>query len=891
MDKCRWVPVLRTSVALVGAALAAQALNVAAQDAPDPAVLALTQPANKVEVGIGNVDKASAKFGEYNGLNKKGAFGVLNFDLRGGAYGSDTDATRWMVRATDLGLENRSISGEYGVQGSYRVNLGFDQIERNRSDTYQSPYGYGSGVFSLPSNWVAPRVPQVSATNINFRSFSASTGLANALANGVVVVPTAAQIAQVNNVVANDVPAFHAVELRTKRERYEGGITYNLSPEWQVVAGFRHEEKTGSKPMSTVTSQVSEFAATLADPIDQTTELYNFGLNYTGQKLFAQAAYNVSLFKNSIKSITWQDVNDPTKIATMGSAPDNQYHQFMLTAGYKFSPSTKLVANASIARNTQNDAYITQSQNGNLPVGVPATSLDGLIVTKAFNAKLTSKLSKEFNVSAGYKHDERDNRTAIRTYIFQDATEARAATASPFNAALGFAPNTLASNINIYNNRPYSKKTEQLNLDAEYRYTKGQSVSVGYDWQKIDRYCKNAWIDCVDAARTKEDTGRIDWRAAVIEDLSVRVGYAYSERRVGNYNESAFLSLVPMANVLGVGGAATNGTTVATQSALAYMLANGLTAYGPSTGFSPPYVGNALIYGNNGGIVPQALYGSRNNINEIPGLRRYNMADRNRDKLRSSVNWEASERLSIQLGADYNKDNYANSVYGLKDAKSWAFNLEATLSLSETFAASLFATSEDQRSHSAGDAYGANSATANVNGFTTISPSVCYGTIAARNANGKQDPCLNWNTANRDKIDTLGLTLRKKGLLADKLDLSGDLIYSRAKTDIGVNGGSYANNPFAVVGAPAGTVAAFYIPAAALPTVDTKTTTLRLSGQYAVGKDSGLRVTYLVQRMRSSDYIYDGMQFGTGTNYLPTLEQAPNYTVHVVAVSYVMGFR
>jgi len=33
------------------------------------------------------------------------------------------------------------------------------------------------------------------------------------------------------------------------------------------------------------------------------------------------------------------------------------------------------------------------------------------------------------------------------------------------------------------------------------------------------------------------------------------------------------------------------------------------------------------------------------------------------------------------------------------------------------------------------------------------------------------------------------------------------------------------------------------------------------------------------------------MQFGTGTNYLPTLEQAPNYTVQVVGVSYQIAFR
>jgi hypothetical protein len=32
------------------------------------------------------------------------------------------------------------------------------------------------------------------------------------------------------------------------------------------------------------------------------------------------------------------------------------------------------------------------------------------------------------------------------------------------------------------------------------------------------------------------------------------------------------------------------------------------------------------------------------------------------------------------------------------------------------------------------------------------------------------------------------------------------------------------------------------------------------------------------------------MQFGTGTNYLPTNEQAPDYTVQAVGVSYIYSF-
>ena len=56
--------------------------------ARDEDVAALTNPTNSVEIGVENTSRSSAKFGEYNGLNKKGVDAIGNFSVRGGdAYG------------------------------------------------------------------------------------------------------------------------------------------------------------------------------------------------------------------------------------------------------------------------------------------------------------------------------------------------------------------------------------------------------------------------------------------------------------------------------------------------------------------------------------------------------------------------------------------------------------------------------------------------------------------------------------------------------------------------------------------------------------------------------------------------------------------------------------
>ena len=76
-----------------------------------------------------------------------------------------------------------------------------------------------------------------------------------------------------------------------------------------------------------------------------------------------------------------------------------------------------------------------------------------------------------------------------------------------------------------------------------------------------------------------------------------------------------------------------------------------------------------------------------------------------------------------------------------------------------------------------------------------------------------------------------------------------------------------------------------------LPVVTTETTELHLTAQYMIDKVSSLRIFYWYQKLDSTDYAYDGMQYGTITSVMPTLEKAPNYNVSVVGLSYQYRFR
>jgi len=893
--------------ALVAMMLTAYGGSAAAQEPAKTAVPSKepsqeTLKASNIEIGIGDLSDGSYKAGEYNGLQKKGGLAIGNLDLRDSAAYDGESSLHWRVEGNDLGLGTRSLSADVRQQGRFQANFDFNQLRRNRSDSYQTPYsGAGTGVLTLPSTWQVPTVAGSTGTNSVTNVLSAR-GLIPAIGTapyvdvrttsttlGALLTPTAAQAAQVTGAAAADLAAFQNVNLFTKRTKYEAGFTYNLNDRWGFAANVRPEHKDGLKPMGTVSRNTGgDISAIIPDQIDQNHNQIDTNLSFKGTRSFAQLGYYGSFFRNNVRSMSWQNwATGPAAagagtVNVMGSAPSNDFSQISGSAGFKISSATRLIANGSYARNSQNDTFLTDDTT---PV-VPVSALNGLVVSTLFNAKLTTRFAKKVNLTGSYKYHDRDNRTPVNIYQYADAGEAAVA-----NASFAAGPNNplgavLAQNANA--NRPYGTRLNQVNFDADYALGGGQWIKGGYDFQKIDRACHGSWIDCADVATTNENTLRADWRASVGAggDFTARAGYAYSARR-GTYNENAFLALVPYANVSP--SAATGGAT-----ALSFMNANAWNGWGPALGFAAT-TGNMNVFFPSNNALANAMYANGNRISELAGLRRYSVADRNRGKVRTSLAWQANETWSLQGGVDLNKDHYPDTTFGLQDAKGWAGNLDVTYSPSDNLSTNVFYTYEKLRSLTGGNTYTANSNASTITGgqpgVVGLAGNACdsYTTLQQRNNNNKLDPCLLWSSDALDEVHTLGLGVRKK---EGKLDLLGNLTFARARSDNSLTGGNWANNLLNGPGAAPTTFAAALISATPFPTVSSDTTELRLSGTWALAKSQSLRVAYAYLHMTSSDWIYEGMQTGIGTlsGVLPSNEQPFNYKVNAFAVSYLVSF-
>jgi MtrB/PioB family decaheme-associated outer membrane protein len=850
----------------------------------DPDVAALTQPSSTLELGTGYVSNDSYKFGQYNGLQNRGAVTLGNLDLRGGgSYDSDS-RIRWRLSGNDLGLETRDAALDFRDQGRFTFSLGFDSFRRNISDTYTTPYiGAGTTSLALPAGWLKPIVPQVNGTSLNFRSLSPVAGIGSVVSpTGVVTAPTAAQLATLGSIRAADISSVSGVRLQTERKREELGFGVMLAPRWQFTGSIRHEAVDGSRPIGALSAAVQEQMETIPELVDTTTDQFNLALDYARPKGSLRAAYYGSIFKNDVASISWQDPSDPLRTASLGTAPSGKFHQLSLTGSYSPFTVTHVVADLSYGRSTQNEALLTDAS---LPVGVPRASANARVISQAAHLKISQRLPGRVNLLAHYRYDSRDDQTPIGMFVFYDANLQRVAAASPFNAALGLAPNTLGSNVNIFSNRPQDKRVNEFDLTADRTLGTHSKVSAGYDWEKINRRCDDTWFNCVNVNESIERTLHGQWRVELAGNVVASATYAHGERRV-HYDPNAWLAFVPMANV--IPGSPTVGATISVGT---YLAQTGLTGFGPLAGFpAVPLTGNAAIFSPNNNIVPQSQYGSRDNVSELPGMRRFNLADRDRDKLRAAAEWQATERLGLQATFELNRDDYSHSQYGLLSARNWSAGFDADFALGERLSAAAYYTHEQQRSEVAGDGFGSNANAAFVGraGNTAVSGG-CFNTVTNKNLNGKIDPCLNWTTDMRDHTDTFGASLTRKGLLGRRLDLSGDAFLTRARTTIDVAGGSYANNPLALAGAPvlpSGEPAIIFVPAANYPAVTTRIFEIDLSARYAISKTSNVRLRYSFQRLKAVDFLYDGLQFGTAATQMPTGEQAPNYSVHVVGLYY-----
>jgi MtrB/PioB family decaheme-associated outer membrane protein len=322
----------------------------------------------------------------------------------------------------------------------------------------------------------------------------------------------------------------------------------------------------------------------------------------------------------------------------------------------------------------------------------------------------------------------------------------------------------------FYTNRHYPLTTTRGKLEAAYQFDGGWRALVGVTSNSTDRgdFTQSSAIAGVTALRQKNDeTGvRAELRKRFSDSLSGAVGVESSKRTGSNWLRGTGLGVteVPDPN------------SAAAQTVFA-------------TGVFP-----------------------------------VNLADRRRDKVKVSADWQASEKLALQVVAETGQDRYdVPSAYGVHKSAMDQVNLDASYAINDNW---------------------------NVNGFLSL----------GRQQLDQARPNSAY-MAFDDKSTTLGAGFT--GHVSSKIDVGGNLTWMDDRN-------VYAQTlvPTADLGS-----AALLAASGGLPDIVFRQMTLKLFGKYTIDKSSMVRLDLIHMRSRWNDWAWNsnGTPFmysdGTTVNY------------------------
>jgi len=390
------------------------------------------------EQGVeGNVDAEalhvsddSARFGDYTGLDEEGAYLNAGADMlyragEGYAVGFE---------ARNLGLDSRELALRAGRQGSWIVDLSWDELPRRLDDSVQTPYsGLGTSRLALPSSWIRG----------NFTS-------------GFTALET----------------TLRDFELGWDRETLGLGIEFVQSERLRYEIDWNQQTKEGR---GLTWGSFLGTAADLVKPLDYQTDQVDAALVYAGANWNVRLGYFGSFFSNNDTSLTWDNPFNGPDLGRLAMAPDNRYQQVQLAGAYRFTTwDTTLNASYAQGRMEQSDALLQYTINPAIAAqALPVESFEGEADTMAMNLRLTTRPTDRLRLSTEYRYNERDNTSGQYDWAIVQADSFQSVS---------------------FVNPAYSFENRDISLQGDYRFSRILDAAAGWgqkvrerDFQNVER--------------------------------------------------------------------------------------------------------------------------------------------------------------------------------------------------------------------------------------------------------------------------------------------------------------------------------------------------------------------------------------------------------------------
>lgn len=382
---------------------------------------------------------------------------------------------------------------------------------------------------------------------------------------------------------------------------------------------------------------------------------------------------------------------------------------------------------------------------------------------------------------------------------------------------------------NLRSNAPISTTENKVLLDGDYMIA-AQTLLRGFVEYKQVEYA------LTDRAETETTKAGVELRKPVMDNFLGSVGYTYTERTG--------------------------------------------TAYDKNTFFRNSYTDPNLQANTTGG-----------SLTNHPSMRAFIYSDYDENRLRASGNWTISETVSLQTSVDgyqqafsdpdcsniadprvaaaINKNQTVvssklpNTCLGRTLAEGGSLNLDLQWQPEENLSTFAFFNIAETVVEQAGRTW-------RLDDGTTALPADESATAA--------DQRRNWfgKLTNQDHSVGLGAKWQPK----ETWDLGGQYVFSHGVSKTAVNQAAAPS----VGGGNAGSILA----ATALPDAETTVHTVQLYAKWNYNRKTTIRLNYLYETLRSTNWAYDGLTPTSATGVLLTGQTSPKYENHVIGVSVAM---
>jgi MtrB/PioB family decaheme-associated outer membrane protein len=465
--------------------------------APKPSPIAYT---DHFEIGAGYQSLQSYYFARYGGNAGKGGFAIVDGLIdRRDAW--DSGGTRfWGASAQVLGFDRMNFEAHMGNQGLWRGSVFYDSFTRFYTSDAKTPFdGAGTNRLTLPSTW------RTGNNSLQFTTLAASLK-----------------------------PLDLSVQWQTV------GGDFVLKP-WRGYEARLHVEerhREGLKEQYAMFGPEANFPVGVffPQPVDYDTTHMTASFGFTSPTFQWKGSYTLSSFRDGMTSIfvpnpysrslgtPWPPgafAGYPFATAQYGLPPDSVAHQFQLTGGYSFSPTTRLTARASYSIESQNDAFLpyTPSPDLSVPFALPRASLRGRVEKTYVSVGLTSRPLPNVDIAASYSLDDRNNKTPIGlfSYVTNDTLD------QPN-------PPIPGNNAHIRYNLPHSFTLHRASAEAGYRPADRIRLSLTYSGD-LRRY------DYQEVSRLDEHSVRAK-ALATFDEGSAWAAYTYAVRKGSIYDDA-----------------------------------------------------------------------------------------------------------------------------------------------------------------------------------------------------------------------------------------------------------------------------------------------------------------------------------------------------------------